>query len=144
MAIHFYEVETASGLKQKRKLVTFLNNLAKEHLAVEKVNVAYVFCTDAYLLEKNLQFLQHDTYTDIITFDLSTDKAILEAEIYISVERIRENAQKFSVGYQQELHRVIFHGMLHLCGFKDKKQEDKETMTGMENKCLAAYLRHEV
>ena len=91
------------------------------------------------MLEKNQQFLNHDTLTDIITFDLSEKDTELLSEIYISVERIAENAKKFSIDYSTELHRVIFHGALHLCGFKDKKKEDKALMTQMENDCLEKY-----
>lgn len=139
MAIQYFEVEVASKLKQKRNLSTFLKALVSEHLDVKKVDLTYIFCDDAYLLEKNVQFLNHDTLTDIITFDLSEKETELVSEIYISVDRIRENAEKFNIDYQTELHRVIFHGALHLCGFKDKKKEDKALMTEMENDCLKKY-----
>lgn len=139
MAIQYFEVEVASNLKQKRNLSIFLKALVLEHLDVKKIDLTYIFCDDAYLLEKNVQFLNHDTLTDIITFDLSEKETELVSEIYISVDRIRENAEKFSIDYQTELHRVIFHGALHLCGFKDKKKEDKALMTEMENDCLKKY-----
>ncbi|RYZ50702.1 MAG: rRNA maturation RNase YbeY, partial [Sphingobacteriales bacterium] len=99
----------------------------------------YIFCNDEYLLEKNQQFLNHDTLTDIITFDLSESENELVSEIYISTDRIAENAEKFGMSYETELHRVIFHGTLHLCGFKDKKKEDKALMTEMENDSLQRY-----
>lgn len=139
MAIQYFEVEVSSKLKQKRNLSVFLKDLVLQHLDVKKVNITYVFCNDAYLLEKNLQFLNHDTLTDIITFDLSEKDTELVSEIYISVDRIAENADKFGIDYQTEMHRVIFHGALHLCGFKDKKKEDKTLMTEMENDCLKKY-----
>jgi probable rRNA maturation factor len=139
MAIQYFEVEVSSGLKQKRNLSAFLKELILQHLDVKKINISYIFCDDAYLLEKNLQFLNHDTLTDIITFDLSEKDTELISEIYISVDRIRENAEKFKIDYQTELHRVLFHGALHLCGFKDKKKEDKALMTEMENDCLKKY-----
>lgn len=139
MAIHYYEENVQSGLKEKRRLSIFLRNLILEHLDVKNIVMNYVFCNDDFLLEKNLQFLNHDTLTDIITFDLSEKGNELQAEIYISVERIAENATNFSIDYQTELHRVIFHGALHLCGFKDKKKEDKTLMTEMENSCLQKY-----
>lgn len=101
----------------------------------------YIFCTDEYLLGINQQFLKHDTLTDIITFDLSDSIDELMGEIYISVERVRENAQKFGVNYNDELHRVIFHGALHLCGFKDKKEADRLEMRRMEDKCLREYFK---
>lgn len=140
MAIQYFEVEVVSKLKQKRNLSAFLKALVLKHLDVKKIDISYIFCDDAYLLEKNQQFLNHDTLTDIITFDLSEKDTELVSEIYISIDRIGENAQKFEIAYQTELHRVIFHGALHLCGFKDKKKEDKALMTEMENDCLKKYL----
>ncbi|WP_118949511.1 rRNA maturation RNase YbeY [Taibaiella helva] len=142
MAIHYYEQEVRSGLKDKRRLSAFINELVKEHLEVKQVNLGYIFCSDDDLLEKNRQFLNHDTLTDIITFDLSEQPAALDGEIYISVDRVRENAVKFGHPYNTELHRVIFHGVLHLCGYKDKKKEDKALMTDMENLCLQKYLNN--
>ena len=140
MPARFYEQEVRSGLKDKRKLSAFLDGLVAQHRkGVKKVELNYIFCTDDYLLEMNQQFLDHDTLTDIITFDLSEDKQSLIGEIYISVERVKENAAKFNVTMKNELHRVIFHGALHLCGFKDKKDADKKTMRQKENECLAAY-----
>jgi len=139
MAIRYYEESVRSGLKHKRRLSAFLTDLVHRHLEVKKAGLSYIFCNDAYLLEKNLQFLQHDTLTDIITFDLSDTAEELNGEIYISVDRVRENAAKFGVAYNTELHRVIFHGALHLCGFKDKKKEDKILMTRMEDSCLQQY-----
>jgi len=142
MAIHYYEQEVRSGLKDKRRLSAFINELVKEHLEVKQVNLGYIFCSDDDLLEKNRQFLNHDTLTDIITFDLSEQPATLDGEIYISVDRVRENAVKFGHPYNTELQRVIFHGVLHLCGYKDKKKEDKALMTDMENLCLQKYLNN--
>lgn len=139
MAIHYYDVDIASRLKNKRKLSAFINALVKEYLPVKRTDLSYIFCNDDYLLEKNRQFLNHDTLTDIITFDLSENEEELMGEIYISVDRVAENAAKFSTLYATELHRVIFHGALHLCGFKDKKKEDKALMTQMENACLQKY-----
>ncbi len=139
MAFHYYEVSVRSGLKDRRKLSVFLAQVLNEHLELETIDVTYVFCDDAYLLEKNLQFLKHDTYTDIITFDLSEDSRHLVSEIYISTPRIKENADKFGVSYQNELHRVIFHGVLHLCGFLDHSPEDDKLMRKMENECLERF-----
>lgn len=139
MAIQYFDVEVSSKLKEKRRLSAFLKELVLQHLDVKKIDITYIFCDDAYLLEKNVQFLNHDTLTDIITFDLSEKDTELVSEIYISVDRIHENAAKFGITYQTELHRVIFHGALHLCGFKDKKKEDKALMTEMENDCLKKY-----
>lgn len=139
MAVRYYDVDTVSGLRNKRKLSAFLAGLVQEHLPVKRTGLVYVFCNDDYLLEKNREFLNHDTLTDIITFDLSETEEELQGEIYISIDRVKENAGKFAVAYTTELHRVIFHGALHLCGFKDKKKEDKARMTEMENTCLQKY-----
>ena len=139
MAIQYYDEGVQSKLKEKRRLSAFLKALVLEHLEVKKIDMTYIFCDDDFLLEKNQQFLNHDTLTDIITFDLSDEETELISEIYISVDRIAENAAKFGTSYAMELHRVIFHGALHLCGFKDKKKEDKALMTQMENDCLQKY-----
>ncbi len=136
----FYEQDVRSGLKQKRKLSAFVDVIISKYLPkVETADLNVVFCTDAFLLEMNKNFLDHDTFTDIITFDLSESKKALEGEIYISTERVKENARIFNTTYQDELHRVIFHGVLHLCGFKDKKEKDQKIMRENEDYCLAHY-----
>lgn len=140
MSAQFHELEVKSGLKNKRKLSAFLDGLvARYRPEVKKVRLTYIFCTDEKLLEINQQFLNHDTFTDIITFDLSEDTNGLEGEIYISTDRVAENAAKFKVPVADELHRVIFHGALHLCGFLDKKDADKKLMRQKEDECLAAW-----
>ena len=142
MPARFYQQDINAKLKGKRKLSAYLDGLINKHLKdVKKINLNYIFCTDAYLLAMNQQFLKHDTLTDIITFDMSEGKNELLGEIYISAERVRENAEKFDTTYNDELHRVIFHGALHLCGYGDKKQADKEEMRRMENKCLKQYFK---
>jgi len=141
MAAYFFLQEVTLKLKDKRKLSTYLDSLVHQHLeGIRKVRFDYIFCNDEYLLGINRQFLNHDTYTDIITFDLSEKETELIGEIYISTERIAENAAKFKTTFDRELHRVIFHGALHLCGFKDKKPADKQEMTRQENLCLESYL----
>jgi rRNA maturation RNase YbeY len=101
-------------------------------------SLQYVFCSDPYLLQINKDFLQHDFYTDIITFELSADPlgSGVEGEIYISIDRVRENAQELGVPIQQELLRVIFHGALHLCGFKDKTSAQEKQMRAKEEEYL--------
>ena len=110
----------------------------KEGKKLQSIN--YIFCTDEALLEINRQFLSHDFYTDIITFDLSENEAI-QAEIYISLDRIKENIIELGVPFKSELYRVIFHGVLHLCGYKDKSKADKVKMRGKEEFYLSKY-RH--
>jgi len=140
MAVRYYDQHVRSGLKDKRKLSAFLQSLIQDKRTdVKKLDLTYIFCNDDYLLEINKEFLNHNTLTDIITFDMSEDPETLEGEIYVSIDRVKENAGKFEASYNQELHRVIFHGVLHLCGFKDKKTEDKEIMRKQEDMCLAHY-----
>lgn len=140
MPATFHEQEVSSRLKQKRKLAAFLDALIAKHLPeVKKTKLTYIFCTDEALLAMNQQFLDHDTLTDIITFDLSENEQELTGEIYISIERVAENAGKFNTTYDRELHRVIFHGALHLCGFKDKTKKDAERMRAGEDACLEAW-----
>ena len=100
----------------------------------------YIFCSDRALLDINRQFLSHDFYTDIITFDLS-ETGEINAEIYISVDRVRENARKLEVSIQSELHRVIFHGVLHLCGYGDKTGSEKSKMRKGEEFYLTRYFK---
>lgn len=141
MPAHFHTQEVEVVLKDKRKLSAFLDALVYQHLeGIKKISLNYIFCNDEYLLAMNQQFLNHDTLTDIITFDLSEKDNELLGEIYISVERVKENARKFKAIENRELHRVIFHGALHLCGFGDKKPSDKKIMTEQEDKCLHDFL----
>ena len=96
----------------------------------------YIFCDDDYLLKLNVEFLDHDTLTDIISFDYTMGK-LISGDIFISVERVRENAKIFNQSIENELNRVIIHGVLHYMGFKDKNPADKDAMTAEEDKCLA-------
>lgn len=109
----------------------------KEKTKLEQLQ--YIFCSDDYLLEINKQHLKHNYYTDIITFDLSEKPNSVIGEIYISVDRVRDNAQNYEVSFKQELLRVIFHGALHLCGLKDKTEKDQVLMRKAEDKYLRYY-----
>ena len=143
MAIHYYEQGVKSGLSGRKNLSQYLSTLIRSHLnRVKTVQLSYVFCSDDDLLTINNDFLSHDTYTDIITFDLSENERELQGEIYISVDRVKDNAAKYNTSYQEELHRVIFHGALHLCGFKDKTAKDKKEMRKQEDSCLKAYFNN--
>ena len=140
MPATFYEHEIKSGLKNKRKLSAFIDGLVSKYMKGVKTSaITYVFCNDPFLLEMNKNFLDHDTYTDIISFDLSESKKELQGEIYISIDRVKENARQYHTTYTDELHRVIFHGVLHLCGFKDKKEKDQKIMRENEDYCLEHY-----
>lgn len=100
--------------------------------------LAFVFCDDAYLLELNQQYLQHDTLTDIISFDYSLGNE-LSGDIFISVERVRENAEIYSQSFENELLRVIIHGLLHCCGYKDKTEVEEQLMRQKENEKIAMF-----
>jgi probable rRNA maturation factor len=99
-------------------------------------NISYLFCTDDSLLAINRQFLKHDFYTDIITFDYSSEEKI-EGEIFISIDRVKENAHTFKQPFQKELMRTIIHGVLHLCGYKDKSPADKKKMRAKEDEAIS-------
>ncbi len=100
--------------------------------------LSFIFCSDAYLLSLNVQYLQHDTYTDVITFSYSQSKEDqIEGDIFISVERVRENAHSLGLDFYDELHRVMIHGVLHLLGYEDKQASDKKMMTKKENYYLS-------
>ncbi len=98
--------------------------------------IAYIFCNDEKILEVNKEYLQHDYYTDIITFDYCEGDSI-SGDLFISLDTVRSNSEQLGVGYQQELHRVIIHGILHLCGIDDKGEGEREIMEAAENKALS-------
>ncbi len=105
--------------------------------------LTYIFCSDQALLELNVEHLQHDTFTDIITFDLrdEIDDSLIDGECYISLERVAENAASFGESYTSELHRVLVHGLLHLCGLKDKSPAEAQTMRHAEAEALQLLLQ---
>jgi len=127
------------SLTQRTLIKDVLRDLfKKERTPLEQLQ--YIFCSDEYLLQINQQYLQHNYYTDIITFDLSEKGGPVSGEIYISIDRVKENARHFQVSFKQELLRVIFHGALHLCGYKDKTKKDQDAMRRAEDKYLHYYL----
>ncbi len=131
--IEFYS-ETDFNIEDTKALSHWISKIIL-HENHELGDLTYVFCDDAYLHKLNVQFLNHDTLTDIISFDNSLGKQI-HGEIYISVERVRENAGTYQVAFLEELHRVIIHGVLHFCGYKDKTKKQQETMSCKENEAL--------
>ena len=135
--IHFHTEDIDFTLKNKNILKKWISSVVKKNKR-EIQDLNFVFCSDEFLLNINKQFLNHDTYTDIITFDYSMDNKnqAISGDIYISIERVRENAGKFSKTVEQELHRVIIHGTLHLLGYKDKTKAAKAEMTKQEEVCL--------
>ena len=137
-AIHFHFLEGGFTLTDRSSLKAFIQTLFKR----EKKKLAdlnYIFCSDDYLLNINKQYLKHDFYTDIITFGLSEPGEPISGEIYISIDRVRDNSLQFKTSLKRELHRVIFHGALHLCGYRDKKKEEELLMRKMEDKYLNLY-----
>ena len=129
--ILFHNADTSYILKNKRIISSWITDTIKEE-EKQLEEISYIFCTDDYLLKINQEHLDHDTYTDIITFDYTED-GIISSEIYISVDRVRENAKNLAVAALDEMHRVIIHGVLHLCGYKDKSDLQSQEMRGKEN-----------
>jgi probable rRNA maturation factor len=123
------------SLRNRTQVRAWLDTVAKRHAKkIEQLN--YIFVSDKRLLQINKDFLQHDTLTDIITFPGEAAKGVISGEIYISIDRVRDNARQYQQSATTELHRVMAHGLLHLCGFKDKSSKDQLTMRSQEEKAL--------
>lgn len=125
------------SLKDSSKYADWISRVIKNegcHIG----DITYVFCDDEYLLSINQQYLKHDTYTDIITFDYTNQKT-LNADIFISIERVDDNAKTFNVKFKDEILRVMAHGVLHLCGFKDKTEKEKILMRAKENESIKMF-----
>ena len=131
-AVAFFEEDINYKLKSKALLRQWINDTIRAE-GYKLSELTYIFCSDAYLLNINQQYLDHDTYTDIITFDNSERDDVVLGDIFISIERIRENAAKYNVPETDELHRVIIHGVLHLLGYTDKSTANKQKMTEKED-----------
>lgn len=130
-----FNYETVFKLKNEEESSRWIQSVVvKEGFELGELN--YIFCNDEYLHKLNVDFLQHDTYTDIISFDYTLGKMI-NGDIYISVDRVKENAVKFNVTFDEEIHRVLIHGVLHFFGIKDKTEEEKKEMRNKENECLS-------
>ncbi|CAM1334353.1 rRNA maturation RNase YbeY [Tenacibaculum aestuariivivum] len=129
-----FNYETAFKLKNEENTSKWIQNcIEKETFELGEIN--YIFCDDAYLHEMNIEFLKHDTLTDIISFDYTLGK-LVGGDIFISIERVKENAKEYKVLFENELHRVIIHGILHYMKYKDKTDEEKKIMRNKENDCL--------
>ena len=152
MPITFHTADVKFSLKEKKKLKEFIRHQTLD-IGHQTVNLSFVFCSDVYLLAINKKFLGHDYYTDIITFPLSENEQVLAGEIYISIDRVKDNAKKYSAHFfspfkgegarradeDAELHRVMFHGVLHMLGYKDKTKPQKAEMRKMEDKWLGKF-----
>ncbi|TYP99848.1 rRNA maturation RNase YbeY [Tenacibaculum adriaticum] len=129
-----FNYETEFQLDNEEKTTNWIEEcVEKEGFELGEIN--YIFCDDDYLHKINVEFLQHDTLTDIISFDYTLGK-LIGGDIFISVDRVAENAKEFEVSFKNELHRVIIHGVLHYMGYKDKSEEEKQLMRDRENQCL--------
>lgn len=130
-----FNYETVFSLDNEKQLSEWIEGvISEEGCQLEEVN--YIFCDDAYLHKLNVEFLNHDTLTDIISFDYSVGKNI-QGDIFISVERVEDNANDFNVSVNEELQRVMVHGVLHYCGYKDKTDSDAKLMREKENHYLS-------
>lgn len=126
-----FNYETEFVLDDEEQISNWIETvIAKEGYKVGEIN--YIFCTDSYLHKINVEFLQHDTYTDIISFDYTLGKT-MSGDIFISIERVKENAAIFKVPFKEELYRVMIHGVLHYAGYKDKTEEEEKLMRNKEN-----------
>lgn len=138
--VQFHCILPVAGLRQRRRLKNFLVAIfRREKRAL--ASLSFVFCSDKFLLDINKQFLQHNYYTDIISFNLAHKNEPVEGEIYISLDRVKENAENLDQYYYMELHRVIFHGALHLCGYKDKTSKEIFVMRAKEDFYLKQYFK---
>lgn len=136
MSIQFFSEETEFTLDSQDIISDWIHEVASlQNYLIGDLN--YIFCTDDYLLEINKEHLNHDYYTDIITFDQSEEDGLIEADIFISVDRVKDNAEKLGVDFPKELHRVIIHGLLHLLGFGDKTKAEKIEMREKEDACIS-------
>ncbi len=138
--VQFYSLDRNPALKERTRLKLFIEMLFTAERK-KLGNISYIFCSDEHLLTINKDFLKHDFYTDVITFDLSPTKSETEGEVYLSIDRIKDNAKQLGVSFKEELHRVVFHGALHLCGYMDKIKTDQQEMRLAENKYLNLYFR---
>jgi rRNA maturation RNase YbeY len=135
---HFLAPLKLNDRKRLKNFIAFLFRQERHKL----LELSYIFCDDLYLLEQNEKFLNHHDLTDILTFPFSpASSRTVSGEIYISVERVRENAHDLGLPFEQELHRVIFHGALHLCHYKDKTRKDQMIMRSKEDEYLAKYFK---
>ena len=139
MAIHFFSEEIPYTLKEKLNRKRWLTKIATNAgFKIKELN--YVFCSDEYLYQMNRDYLKHDTYTDIITFYNSEKKDDIEGDIFISIDRVRENAKTLAQEVETEMNRVLAHGLLHLMGYKDKTQEEAALMRLKEEESIKLYV----
>ena len=134
MAIHYFAEETQVPAIKKREISRWIKAVAATY-GKTTGEISYIFCNDSRILDVNRQYLQHDYYTDIITFDY-TEGDRISGDIFISLDTVKSNAQEYGQRFEDELHRIIIHGILHLCGIKDKGEKERQQMTRGENQAL--------
>ncbi|MGN0028666.1 MAG: rRNA maturation RNase YbeY [Marinilabiliaceae bacterium] len=133
--ISFENEDVELKLKNKLILKKWIKQVAESY-GFKTGDLTYIFCSDDKILEVNRQYLQHDYYTDVITFDYDED-GVVSGDMFISVDTVRTNAEQYAPSFDDEMHRVIIHGVLHLCGLKDKAPDDEKKMRAAEEKALA-------
>lgn len=138
--ITFNSIDVTKSVRGKRELAKWLNQVLNNE-GVQLGFISISFCSDKHLLGINKSALQHDYYTDIITFQLNEKNEAIEGDLYISIDRVKDNAKALGIKWGDELKRVIVHGVLHLCGYKDKTKKDIELMRKKENECLSLLQR---
>ncbi|ARS37039.1 rRNA maturation RNase YbeY [Pontibacter actiniarum] len=134
--IEFFSEDIEFELENPEQVSEWIATVIEQH-DYELSNLTYVFCSDNYLHQINLEYLDHDTLTDIITFDNADEEGIIEGDIFISVDRVRDNAQDHHTSFTDEMHRVLIHGVLHLLGYKDKSEEEETLMRKEEDSSLS-------
>ena len=131
MSIIFFNEDVPLPKLKKRKLISWIKNVIQSE-GMKVGEISFIFCSDNYLLEVNKKYLEHDYYTDIITFDY-VEENVIQGDIFISVDRVKENSVTFKTRFEDEIHRILVHGILHLLGYKDKLKKDKSLMTSKED-----------
>jgi rRNA maturation RNase YbeY len=138
MAITYITENVTLPKRFKRRLTSqWIKDVIRKH-EKKAGDIAYIFCNDGKIIEMNRQYLQHDYFTDIITFDY-TDGNTISGDVFISLETVKTNAEQYKTTYEEELRRVVIHGVLHLCGYKDKTRKDRENMREKEDEALGLY-----
>jgi len=138
MGVHYFCEDVTVPDFKRRKVTNWIKSVIFQESKFTG-DLSFIFCSDHYLLEVNKKYLQHDYFTDIITFDY-VENSQINGDIFISVDRVKDNSVQFSTSFSNELHRIIIHGVLHLLGYKDKKKEDKKLMTDKEDFYLKILL----
>lgn len=139
MSIYFETEDIEMPSLNEEKVSLWVETVAAQY-GKEAGDITYIFCSDEKILEINKEYLQHDYYTDIITFDYS-EEDIISGDLFISLDTVKSNSEELKTKYEEELHRVIIHGVLHLCGFGDKSEKEEEEMRKLEDKALAVYAK---